>query len=123
MRKKYQRLLAVLLTWVMCLTLMQGTVRAEVFVEEDAQSPTDIIVEAEESAGENNEIEEEEIPDDLSQTSVEIYINPLYRDVISEEDLVESDDSALLQSEESGNGEERVSLSSEEYGSVDEAVV
>ena len=70
MRKKYQRLLAVLLTWVMCLTLMQGTVRAEVFVEEDAQSPTDIIVEAEESAGENNEIEEEEIPDDLSQTSV-----------------------------------------------------
>ncbi len=123
MRKKYQRLLAVLLTWVMCLTLMQGTVRAEVFVEEDAQSPTDIIVEAEESAGENNEIEEEEIPDDLSQTSVEIYINPLYRDVISEEDLVESDDSALLQSEESGNGEERVFLSSEEYGSVDEAVV
>ena len=123
MRKKYQRLLAVLLTWVMCLTLMQGTVRADVFVEEDAQSPTNIIVEAEESAGENNEIEEEERPDDLSQTSVEIYINPLYRDVISEEDLVESDDSALLQSEESGNGEERVSLSSEEYGSVDEAVV
>ena len=124
MKEQYKRLLAFLLTWMMCLSLMQGTVRAEVFVEPDEQITTDIEVESEKiSDSEDDGSEEEQTQQSGSQTFTGIYINPLYRDVISEEDLVKPNHSeSLLAEEECDTDEEQVSLSEEDYVSVEEAV-
>ena len=124
MKKQCRRLLAFLLTWMMCLSLMQGTVRAEVFVEPDEQITTDMEVESEEIPDlEDDGSEEEQTQQSVSQTFTGIYINPLYRDVISEEDLVKPNHSeSLLGEEECDTDEEQVSLSEEDYVSVEEAV-
>ena len=117
MRKKYQRLLAVILTWVMCLSLMQGTVRAEILVEEDVQGLTDVVVESEDDLVVESEVkteEEEQTQSHLPQTFTEVYVNPLYRDVISEEDLVKPKDTETFQSEEE-------QVSAENYISVNKA--
>lgn len=124
MKEQCKRLLAFLLTWMMCLSLMQGTVRAEVFVEPDEQITTDIEVESEEiSDSEDDGSEEEQTQQSESQTFTGTYINPLYRDVISEEDLVKPNHSeSLLGEEECDAGEEQVSLSEEDYVPAEEAV-
>lgn len=117
MRKKYSRLLAVLLTMAMCLSLLQGTVWAEVVVEESGQTTADDEMKTEEI--ENSEeilLEEEQTQSNSSQIFTETYINPLYQDVISEEDLVKPEEDVL-------SLEENVFLAESAYSSVEKAIV
>ena len=117
MRKKYSRLLAVFLTWVMCLSLLRGTILAEVLVEEDEQMVTDVEVELEENSDSEKILcDDEKTQSNPSQIFTEVYVNPLYRDIISEEELVKPDADVLP-------SEENVSLSASEYLSVSKASV
>ena len=117
MRKKYSPLLAVLLTMVMCLSLVQGTVWAEVLVEEIGQTTADDEMKTEEILdSEEILLEEEQTQSNSSQIFTETYINPLYQDVISEEDLVKPEEDVL-------SLEENVFLAESAYSSVEKAIV
>lgn len=117
MRKKYSRLLAVLLTIAMCLSLLQGTVWAEVLVEEIGQTTAGDEMKTEEIAdSEAILLEEEQTQSNSSQIFTETYINPLYQDVISEEDLVKPEEDVL-------SLEENVFLAESAYSSVEKAIV